>query len=166
MFYIAFGRSVLWLLYPLACLVVIVLVYVQRVVSESVSELTKFDTSDPYRLAYLRGGSSEAMRAATALLIEKGYLMPLQNESSESTEKLFVIAPGCDVKSLSSPVEKAVLGAFTAPAKPETMFRQKAPKQQMDDLYKEGLKKAGLLPSETQKRFVQIGAVFPSPFSS
>lgn len=147
------------LAYLLACAGVITMLYVRRIVAEPVRELTKFDTSDPYRLAYLRGGANEALRVATAVLIEARHLMLLQNESSEK-EKQLVTAPDCDAKSLPFPLERAVLRFFTTPRKPEEIFEQGGLKQQVDDLYKEELEKAGLLPSEAQKQARTSRALF------
>jgi uncharacterized protein (TIGR04222 family) len=134
------------------------MLYARRIVAEPIWELTKFDTSDPYRLAYLRGGANEALRVATAVLIEARHLMLLQNESSG--EKQLVTAPNCDAKSLPFPLERAVLRFFTTPRKPEEMFEQGGLKRQVDDLYKEELEKAGLLPSEAQKQARTSRALF------
>ncbi len=148
------------LAYLLACATVITMLYVRRIVVEPVNEGIKFDTSDPYRLAYLRGRANEALRVATAVLIEARHLMLLQNESSGNKEKQLVTAPDCDAKSLPFPLERAVLRFFTTPRKPEEMFEQGGLKQQVDDLYKEELEKAGLLPSEAQKQARTNRALF------
>jgi uncharacterized protein (TIGR04222 family) len=157
---ICLPKTAFLLAYLLACATVIAMLYVRRIVAEPVRELTKFDTSDPYRLAYLRGGANEALRVATAVLIEARHLMLLQNESSEKKEKQLVTAPDCDAKSLPFPLERAVLRFFTTPRKPEEMFEQGGLKQQVDDLYKEELEKAGLLPSEAQKQARTSRALF------
>ncbi len=155
---ICLPKTAFLLAYLLACATVIAMLYVRRIVAEPVRELTKFDTSDPYRLAYLRGGANEALRVATAVLIEARHLMLLQNESSG--EKQLVTAPNCDAKSLPFPLERAVLRFFTTPRKPEEMFEQGGLKRQVDDLYKEELEKAGLLPSEAQKQARTSRALF------
>jgi Flp pilus assembly protein TadB len=84
---ICLPKTAFLLAYLLACATVIAMLYVRRIVAEPVRELTKFDTSDPYRLAYLRGGANEALRVATAVLIEARHLRLLQNESSEKKGK-------------------------------------------------------------------------------
>ena len=155
---ICLPKTAFLLAYLLACATVIAMLYVRRIVAEPFRELTKFDTSDPYRLAYLRGGANEALRVATAVLIEARHLMLLQNESSG--EKQLVTAPNCDAKSLPFPLERAVLRFFTTPRKPEEMFEQGGLKRQVDDLYKEELEKAGLLPSEAQKQARTSRALF------
>ena len=155
---ICLPKTAFLLAYLLACATVITMLYARRIVAEPIWELTKFDTSDPYRLAYLRGGANEALRVATAVLIEARHLMLLQNESSG--EKQLVTAPNCDAKSLPFPLERAVLRFFTTPRKPEEMFEQGGLKRQVDDLYKEELEKAGLLPSEAQKQARTSRALF------
>ena len=155
---ICLPKTAFLLAYLLACATVITMLYARRIVAEPIWELTKFDTSDPYRLAYLRGGANEALRVATAVLIEARHLMLLQNESSG--EKQLVTAPNCDAKSLPFPLERAVLRFFTTPRKPEEMFEQGGLKRQVDDLYKEELEKSGLLPSEAQKQARTSRALF------
>ncbi|HUA21989.1 MAG TPA: TIGR04222 domain-containing membrane protein [Bryobacteraceae bacterium] len=60
-FYIALGAVALLVLYLL------------RYVGQS-SEAPRMDLSDPYLIAYLRGGQNEVLRVATVSLIDRGFL--------------------------------------------------------------------------------------------
>lgn len=136
--------------YLLSCAGVIGTLYLLRAIAEPVGDLPKLDTSDPYRLAYLRGGANEALRVAAALLIEQGRLLNFRDEQ-DNAMKLATASPDGDPIPVKSPVEQAVLDFFVEPRRADEMFKSDGLKLRVDDFYKPALIAQGLLPSEAQQ---------------
>lgn len=136
--------------YLLSCAGVIGTLYLLRAIAEPVGDLPKLDTSDPYRLAYLRGGANEALRVAAALLLEQGRLLNFRDEQ-DNAMKLATASFDGDLKPARSPVEQAVLDFFIEPRRVSEMFEDSGLKLRVDDLYKPALIAQGLLPSEAQQ---------------
>jgi uncharacterized protein (TIGR04222 family) len=81
----------------LGCVVLTVLYYARRI-SESGS-IPRIDYSDPYLIAYLRGGEKEAARVAVVSLVDRG-LLRLLGDRLEVTG---------DATAVRRPIEKAIL---------------------------------------------------------
>jgi uncharacterized protein (TIGR04222 family) len=81
----------------LGCVVLTALYYTQRI-SESGS-IPRLDYSDPYLIAYLRGGEQEAARVAIISLVDRG-LLRLLGDRLEVTG---------DATAVRRPIEKAIL---------------------------------------------------------
>lgn len=99
--------------YALLALVVLGLLYVARVSGES-GEAPRLDTTDPYLIAYLRGGKNEALRVATVALIDRGLLV-------EDEEKKTVVAVAKRAAP-SLPIEQALVRHFEEPHLAPTVF--------------------------------------------
>jgi len=99
--------------YVLLALVVLGLLYVARVRGES-GEAPRLDTSDPYLIAFLRGGKNEALRVATVALIDRGLLI------EDEDKKTVVAAPRRAAPSL--PIEQALVRHFEEPHMAPTVF--------------------------------------------
>ncbi len=90
-FYIGVGVSVLLLMRAF------------RVAAEG-GPAPRIDTSDPYLVAYLRGGKNEALRVATVSLIDRGLL--------DVDDKDALLARGGAQEIAARPIERVVLRAF------------------------------------------------------
>ena len=66
------GPQFLWF-YVVVGAFVLILLYLVRGAMES-GTTPRIETSDPYLIAYLRGGKNEAARVATVSLIDRGLL--------------------------------------------------------------------------------------------
>ncbi|MCS7079183.1 MAG: TIGR04222 domain-containing membrane protein [Chloracidobacterium sp.] len=145
--------------YLLSCAGVIGTLYLLRVISEPVGELPKLDTSDPYRLAYLRGRANEALRVAAAVLMEQGRLLLIRDENSGRAEpKLATALPEGDPSTAKFPIERAVLDFFMVPHKAEEMFKTGGLKMRVDDIYKNELTALGFFPSTAQQKRRRVRA--------
>ena len=115
-------------------------------------EAPRLPTSNPYLIAYLRGGANEVLRLATVKLVDVGYL---RNE-----DKFVGRKKGGPIEVFQPPVEAAVFDFFkesTAPA--EVMSDTRA--REAAECYQPRLEELGLLPdSEARKRRLMLfGAV-------
>jgi uncharacterized protein (TIGR04222 family) len=80
--------------------------------AREVSSVAQLKMTDPYLIAYLRGGSEDALRAAAMSLMERKLLT--------ASGRMLVAEAGADEK-VDSPVEKAVLQLYREPRKAEAM---------------------------------------------
>src|SRR6476661_6771597 len=67
----------------------------------------RIETSDPYLIAYLRGGKNEAVRVAAVSLVDRGLL------KEEGTDRLVAASKNDTVR---RPIEKAILRVYARPA--------------------------------------------------
>jgi uncharacterized protein (TIGR04222 family) len=82
---------------------------------EANGPMPKLDLSDPYRVAYLRGGSAEALKVAAFALIDRGLLkVSTTNDQLTST-------PNAE-ELVSRPIEKSVLSLFRKPTDVTRLF--------------------------------------------
>lgn len=98
-------------------------------------DITAF-AKDPYKIAYLRGGESEAIQIATVSLEDRGLLQWDKGE-------LQTMRPEA-VHSVNRPIEKAILSFYLRSAEPATKLNNTAIKLACD-AYKRELGHAGLL---------------------
>ncbi|NOT54211.1 MAG: TIGR04222 domain-containing membrane protein, partial [Deltaproteobacteria bacterium] len=89
--------------YSLLGVLVVVTVAIFRRMAES-GAVPKLDFSDPYLLAYLRGGKNEALRVATVSLIDRGLL----SAKDDTVETRTNVSPD----HVQRPIEKALLQKF------------------------------------------------------
>ena len=74
--------------------------------------------SDPYLIAHLRGGAVETLRVATITLIDRGLLQAGESE--------IVTAKEVDLRSVTVPVEQALLAHFEQPKVPASLSKATA----------------------------------------
>jgi|AraplaMF_Col_mMF_1032025.scaffolds.fasta_scaffold00126_45 uncharacterized protein (TIGR04222 family) len=80
--------------------------------SREISSAAQLKLSDPYQIAYLRGGSEEALRVAAVTLMERKLLT--------AGGRMLAAEPGAEER-VDSPVERAVLQLYREPRKAEAM---------------------------------------------
>src|SRR5262249_29487559 len=137
------------LFYLCFSLVVIIAIYFLRRRAES-GAAPKIDLGDPYLIAYLRGGESEALRLAVISLVDRGMLI---------MDDLFIQrADHVSNDMVKHPVEYETLKKFSAPGKAHTIFSDNELRSALQP-YRYNLELAGLLPdravrSARLKRFL------------
>lgn len=82
---------------------------------EANGPMPKLDLSDPYRIAYLRGGAAEALKVAAFALIDRG-LLKVSTTNDELTS-----APNAE-ELVRRPIEKSVLALFRKPTDVTRLF--------------------------------------------
>ena len=98
------------------------------------------DLSDPYLIAYLRGGAKEASALAMATLIDRGLLRVLG--TTVSADK----SVGMDM--VRRPIERDILGSFFAQGEPrETLRDAEALFSAACEPYQQHLEQLGVLPN-------------------
>ncbi|HEY6402588.1 MAG TPA: TIGR04222 domain-containing membrane protein, partial [Blastocatellia bacterium] len=97
----------------------------------------KIDLSDPYLIAYLRGGENEALRLAVLSLVNRGILV-MEGQFIRRADD----SAGDTVKNL---VEHETLKKFSAPDKATSVFNDYNLKSALQS-YRQKLEDAGLLP--------------------
>jgi uncharacterized protein (TIGR04222 family) len=112
----------------------------------------KVNLSDPYLIAFLRGGKNETMRVVTMSLIDRGLLSAEGTKISASENAFGKAAPG---------LEQTVVRHFNPSAEATTLFKMKDADPQMTQ-YENELTRLGLLPDEEQKdaRMLRMAVAF------
>ena len=100
----------------------------------------RIDYSDPYLLAYLRGGGPEVIRVVTVSLIDRGLV--------QSTDDQLVVINETAVNIVRRPIEKALLQHFRFRAKTASAFTSPAILSTCQE-YKDTLERLALLPDES-----------------
>jgi uncharacterized protein (TIGR04222 family) len=108
--------------------------------AESGLQTGPVNLSDPYEIAYLRGGRDEAIRVAVLSLMKRGVLA-MRNDKEIVTE-----GPA-GARSLTHPLEKAVANFFSSPLEIRQLYKHVLVREAADR-YKSGLAERGLLPDE------------------
>jgi uncharacterized protein (TIGR04222 family) len=116
------------------------------------AELTqspRIDLSDPYLIAYLRGGQREVLRVATVALIDRGLLV--------RTGKQLKRAEKASPDSVQRPVEKALLNKYARSGEMSWMFDDDGLGKACEP-YGKTLRQARLLPDEwvNQRRLMRL----------
>jgi uncharacterized protein (TIGR04222 family) len=122
----------------LSALVIIALVLTRRVAESS--SAPRLDLSDPYVIAYLRGGETETLRVATISLIDRGLLV--------ATGTQLQTAEKASPDAVRKPVERELLIRFRRPDEAKLIFDD-ARLRATTKPYDQALKEAGLLPNES-----------------
>jgi uncharacterized protein (TIGR04222 family) len=109
----------------------------------------KLDLSDPYLIAYLRGGENEALRLGVVTLVDRG-LLAASDTSVRRTERATRDAA-------RNPLEYELLKKFGDASEAASVFKEAALKAACEP-YRMALERAGLLPdaqtkSERWRRF-------------
>jgi uncharacterized protein (TIGR04222 family) len=102
----------------------------------------KVNLSDPYLIAFLRGGKNEALRVVTMALVDRN-LLATAGTKIESTEAAWGKA--------RSELEQKIVRHFTPSAEASTLFKMKEADPEMAR-YQEELTRLGLLPDEDVKQ--------------
>jgi uncharacterized protein (TIGR04222 family) len=97
----------------------------------------RIETSDPYLIAYLRGGKNEALRVAVVSLIDRGLLETRANDALRARDGAERI-PG-------PPIERMVLRDFRF-ERPATQIFTESDAEGACDGYRDQLTRLGLLP--------------------
>jgi uncharacterized protein (TIGR04222 family) len=98
---------------------------------------------DPYKVAYLRGGKSEAVAVATVALHDRGLLVWSRNLLQTATVE--------SVQLVSRPIEKALLNYYLQPREPEIGLSNISVNAACE-IYKRKLNEEGLLVSPEMLR--------------
>lgn len=109
----------------------------------------KLDLSDPYLIAYLRGGEAEVLRVATVALIDRGLLVRVGKQIQR--------AENASPDSVRRPVEQALLKKYARSGEVSWMFEDDGLMTTCES-YGATLKRARLLPDESvnQARLVRL----------
>jgi uncharacterized protein (TIGR04222 family) len=99
--------------YLILSVVVIAALILLRRAAES-GEASKIDLSDPYLIAYLRGGETEALRVALVCLIDRGLLIATGTQIKRADK--------AGPHSVRRPLEKAVLKTYEKPGATSSLF--------------------------------------------
>jgi uncharacterized protein (TIGR04222 family) len=113
-------------------------------------EGTRVSLSDPYLIAYLRGGRNEALRVATVSLVDRG-LLSVDGNSLKATDP-------AAARLVRRPIEKAMLARFELAAAADSVFTDPQLEESTDEL-RRGLERAGLIPDAATRRARQGRAV-------
>lgn len=115
------------------------LLWFARRTSEA-ADAPRIDYSDPYLLAYLRGGEKEVIRVVTVSLIDRGLL--------ETKDDQLVAANKNAVNIIRRPIEKALLQHFRLRAKASSAFTSPKILSSCQE-YSDALQRLGLIPDES-----------------
>jgi uncharacterized protein (TIGR04222 family) len=109
------------------------------------SESPAANLSDPYLIAYLRGGKNEALRVATVSLIDRGVLTVSGSKVSTASDR----SPNV----LRIPIEQSLAGYFQKTAPAASVFKASI----LDaNVYERELIRAGLLPDPQERAICAI----------
>ena len=117
-------------------LTVIIAMVVFRRLAES-GDAPRIDLSDPYLIAYLRGGREEAWRVSVISLVDRGMLV--------MDGRLVRRADNVAYDMVGRPMERAVLEKFRVPGKAVTVLESRN-LTQVFQFYQDSLERLGLLP--------------------
>jgi uncharacterized protein (TIGR04222 family) len=132
------------LFYLCFSIVVIIVMVLIRILAES-GDPPKMDLSDPYLVAYLRGGENESVQVAVISLMDRRILAP-QGQKISRTHR----APNPEDL---HPIESEVLKKFSIPRIPADIFRYHDPQlRSLLDPYNEKLQLAGLISNSDIRR--------------
>jgi len=120
----------------------IALLWLARRASEA-GDAPRIDYSDPYLLAYLRGGEKEVIRGAAVSLIDSGLL--------QTQDDQLVVANETAVNIVRRPVEKALLDHFRFRAAASSAFVSPAIRASCQE-YGDTLQRLKLIPDESVLR--------------
>lgn len=107
--------------------------------AESLASTPRIDLSDPYLIAYLRGGEKEVLRVATVTLIDRGLLV----RSGRQIQR----AENASPDSVRIPVEQALLKKYSRAGEVAWMFEDDGLSKACEP-YGATLRRARLLPDE------------------
>lgn len=129
------------LFYLILCSVVIVAMIYLRRAAESVTP-PRINLSDPYLIAYLRGGKNETLRIAVLSLIDRN-LLTVNNQTIQTAENV-------TLDMVSVPLEKSMLKIFVKGYTATSIYTSPTLDEECAP-YETQLERAGLLPSKQMK---------------
>lgn len=124
-----------------SALVIVALVVARR--TAEMSEAPKLDLSDPHLIAYLRGGTPEALRVTVISLIDRGLLVPRGTQLERAAD--------ATPSSGRRPIENWLLRRFEKADEASSMYSDSG-LQATCNAYRQTLKDAGLVPNEQINR--------------
>jgi uncharacterized protein (TIGR04222 family) len=92
---------------------VLVVLFLLRYAGEA-ADPPQMNLSDPYLIAFLRGGQNETLRVATVSLIDRGFLQVATNKVST--------VQGQSADALRIPLERRLFAYFSFPAEAASVF--------------------------------------------
>jgi uncharacterized protein (TIGR04222 family) len=107
------------------------------------ADAPQVNLSDPYLIAFLRGGKNEVLRVATVSLIDRGLL--------EVSGTQVTSVRGQSSAALRIPIEQHVFARFETPAEAASVFKLDVFDHEMDG-YESELARLDLIPGERAKR--------------
>ena len=107
------------------------------------SDTMKVNLTDPYLIAYLRGGKNEALRLGTVSLIDRGLLVVKGSRLRSDWQATDII---------TNPIEKALLHKFLAEDEATSIYKNSALEAACQP-YMETLTRQGLLPTRIRAQF-------------
>ena len=117
------------------------MIWIRR--SRESGDEARIDTSDPYRIAYLRGQAPEALRVAVMNLIDRGLLRVTGDTDIEAVSDG---RPGL----VTDPLERALLKHFASSKPAAGIFRDEDLKAWAHH-YRQPLQAAGLIPTPQEQ---------------
>jgi uncharacterized protein (TIGR04222 family) len=129
------------LFYVILCIIVIVTVVLLRRAAES-GRTPKTNLSDPYLIAYLRGGKNETLRIAMLSLIDRN-LLTVNNQTVQTAEN---VSPN----RVNIPLEQNILKLFTKAGSVTSIYLSPT-LESACSVYENRLQQDGLLPNEEIK---------------
>lgn len=127
--------------YTIVAFLTLGLLYAVRAASEA-GPAPRLDVSDPYLIAYLRGGTPEALRVATVTLIDRGLLQVDENSRTVAAPARFTPP--------QHPLEQALMRHFEQSHMAITVFGSAELKAVCND-YEQRLAALGLLPDAARR---------------
>jgi len=123
--------------YAIVSLCVLLLLWIVRAAFEG-GRAPRLETTDPYQIAYLRGGANETLRVATVMLLDRHLL------AAETLDGVIVARAKPD--DVRRPIEKALLRHFAQSHAPQSIFGDPA-LAEVCEPYRRRLTELGLLPT-------------------
>lgn len=114
----------------------------------------RLDASDPYLIAFLRGGKNETARVAVLSLIQRRLLEVVNETRLRATQD-------SRREMVSNPVERSVLGYFSSASEAAEIFKSGAIEAACQG-YQERLERLGLLPDAEAKSRRWVAAAWAS----
>ena len=120
------------------------------------AELTgspRIDLSDPYLIAYLRGGEKEVLKVATIALLDRGLLV--------RQGKQIKCADNASPAAVHRPIEKALVNKYARVGEASLMYEDEGLSKAIEP-YDKTLRHARLLPDEfvNQRRLMRLAVAF------
>jgi uncharacterized protein (TIGR04222 family) len=135
------------LFYVIAGAIVLTAAYFLRHLGEP-GDAPKVNLSDPYLIAFLRGGKNETLRVITMSLIDRGLLLASANKIASVDGAFGKTGQG---------VEQKIIRHFNPSASPTSLFKMKEADPEMKR-YDSELTRLGLLPDREQKQARNVRA--------
>lgn len=103
---------------------------------EAIVSVPKLNLTDPYEIAYLRGGAHEALRIAAVSMVDRGLLV--------ASEELLMVKKSASSENVRRPIERALMKKFAVIAPALGMFQDEGLSEACHG-YKASLGKIGLV---------------------